>query len=615
MARVKHAAPVDYPKLLEEWEKLFPEGDNYLEGHPENALRFFLAVWLSKDVEGFLKMVTARDYEYANWAAQVLVRAMPEKAAELIFGPERYKLNEHFVDEAAEELAERHPALYLMMNPDGSFDLTPGMTNDDWETAIANLAKTNTLAAANACLKSNYGNYYPSNFADAILEVAKAWKPGDPSMTDWVNGIADPKLRAIASQARLCALAEKDPRAALAELQTAKLGIENDLRYDARREILAQLAKVDLIEALKLVKTTESFFSKYKWGPFTESSPEAEAEKSANPLSQLGPTDLGEDELKNNGVRNAVLRSAAGNLPNNPAQFFGELHKLSASMGDGYSAWQRGIEAGLICLKSANWSAGECLAVAGMWDKELNGAQDDPTLQKLAARAVDVNPEECLSTLDRLPESVRPVFAGEIIKGLPDASPEHNIVLLSHLTTGQWDERLGEALGRNPAAYAKAIASLPAETTLKARESFMGKWGELDPEAAAKWLDSLPDDAASKPAAAGLASAWASYDEYAASNWAASLPAGPSRDAAAASLSSSLAREQFNEAWQWANSISNPSARDEAIFDLDSKWGYDAPQKFRAALDKVRRARGMTDRGPPPPDPFTSPSDSNDPFR
>ena len=99
----------------------------------------------------------------------------------------------------------------------------------------------------------------------------------------------------------------------------------------------------------------------------------------------------------------------------------------------------------------------------------------------------------------------------------------------------------------------------------------MTKWGEQDPEAAAQWLASLPDDAESKPAAEGLALAWASYDEFAASTWAASLPAGPSRDAAAASLSYSFARDQPDEAWQWASSISDSAERDECLVQGDPR--------------------------------------------
>jgi hypothetical protein len=184
-----------------------------------------------------------------------------------------------------------------------------------------------------------------------------------------------------------------------------------------------------------------------------------------------------------------------------------------------------------------------------------------------------------------------------------------NTALLAELTPAQWDEKLGETLGRNAAAYAEVIASLPVATTLEARQSFMEKWGDSDPEAAAVWLESLPDDAAAKPAARGLIRSWAAFDPEAAISWASTLPSGPTRDAAASSLSSSLVRRFPDVAWQWAGSVSDPAARNAAIVELDYRWGYDAPEKYRAALDEARRASGSTDRGSkPPPDP-------NDPFR
>ncbi len=607
---MRKSGPSDFRLLLEEWKTVFPEGDNYVEGRPEKALRWLFSNWLMKDGEGFLKMAIAPDFEYSPWAAQVAVKMVPEKVAELLFGPDFGKLNELFVDTAAEELAEQHPALYLKMNPDGSIDLTPGMGNDDWETAITNLAKTDAVATANACLKSK------SQFYAAILAVAKAWKPGDPPMSDWVNAIADPKLRNIASHARLCALAERDPRAALTELMASRLEKESDLRYDAPSEILTHLAKADPIGALKLMKDVEDVFSKYKRGPFEEPSEEEKLSKVASPFSDLSPGRYsGGDEVENNGVRREVLETVAENLPDDPNQLFIALHKLSSDMGIGDSSWQRGVEAGLIRLKSANWSAEECLAAIALWKADSNGDLDETALRTLATRAARANAGQVLAALEQLPEFARPMFAGEIIKHLPDDHPQENIRLLGQLTPTQWDEDLGNALGGNAAAYAEAVASLPAATTLGARESFMTQWGKQDPEAAACWLASLPDNEDSKPAAKGLADAWVSYDDYAASNWAASLPVGPTRDAAAASLSYAFARNLPDEAWQWANSISNPTSRTKALTDLDTRWQHDAPEKFRAALDDARRASGMTKRGAkPPPDPNDPFSDPDDPF-
>ncbi len=589
---VKEAKKEDFPRLLEEWKTLFPEGENYLEGRPENALCWIFAMWLVKDSEGFLNAVTAPDYEYSHWAVQVLVQLKPEQAADLLFGPAHGNLERHFLFDGAKELAARHPALYLKLNPSGTVDLTPGIGSydSDWYTAIANLAKTDAVAAAKACLGWKVEND-PASISQALESVAAAWKTTDPSIREWINGITDPKLRNFANHARLCVLAEKDPRAALAELYSTKL--EDAERIDAPREILTQLGKADPIAALKLMKDVEEIFPE-PIDPFAEPPPKEESERGANPFNELG----------SDGVRDAVLDAVVGNLPNDPSQFFGALHQLSAEMGGGDSAWQRGVEAALVRLKSESWSADECLTVANLWAVGLNGERDEATMQQLAKRAAHVNPELAFASLVQLPAAAQPAFAAELIKQDHASDAAQIIALLSHLTAAQWNDDLGKALGNHPEDYASVIASLPAEITLKARESFLEKWGARDPEAAAQWLASLPEDTASSPAAKALARAWVIYDEYGVSEWAATLPSGPNRDAVAATLAYSIAKTQPDEAWQWVSSIADPMARIKALTDLDYRWQYDAPLEFRAALDEARRADGMTDRGEkPPPDP------------
>ena len=596
MPAVKKAQAADFKQLLDEWQTAFPEGDNYLEGRPECALRWLLGMWLEKDPAGFLKVITDPDFNYSYWGAQVLVRLMPGKAVELLSGPGHGELNEYFAESLVRALAEENPALYLRLNPDGTFEVNPGHHSsgyDDWGIAIANLAKTDPLAAANACLRWK-GFNAPSTISGALQAVAAAWKPGDPPMTEWIQGIADPQMRNFATHARLCALAEKDPHAALAELYSLKL--EDAERIDAPWEILKQLAKADLIGALKLMKDTEGFFSQHEWGPFAESSAEEDVRKTANPFSRLNPGGYSSNDPDDNGVRFAVLSTAAENLPEDPNQFFSALHQLAADMNAADNPWQRRVEANLIRLKSNQWSATECLTVAGMWAAEMKGARDEPTMQQLAVRAVHADPEQTLAVLEQLPESAQPSFAAELIKQLPAADPQQRIELIPYLAESQWDEKLGESLGTHGGDYAAAIASLPAATTLGARRAFMKQWGEQDPEAAAAWLDSLPDDAAAKPAAAGLTAAWADYDDEAATAWADALPDGPTRDGAAASLADFFARSDPEEGWLWAASIDDPHTRAEALTSVGYYWRSKAPEDFRAEMSKARQAASLPDR-------------------
>lgn len=590
IAKVKDAAPTDFPRLLEEMLTLFPESDMYEEGRRERALRWLFAMWLVKDTEGFLKQANGADFEYSYWAAQSLARAMPDKAAELLKSQDRASLDKYFLDSLAEGLAERHPELYLQINPDGTFEATPSHSSgyDDWEKAITQLAKTDPHAAANACLRW-HGVNASSTLSKALLAVAREWKTDAPSFAEWVAGIPDPSLRNLAQHARLSALAEKDPQAALSELYSANL--EGTESIDAPRDILKHLAQADPIAALELLKRVEAAFSQSNIDPYSDNTDLPVNE--ASPFQGLSPGRYaGENNLENNGVRHEILRATSANLPTDPTEFFNALHKMRTEM-NGSGAWQRGVESELIRLKSANWSCDECLQVANMWATETNGSLDDATFRELAKRAVQAHPERALSALDQLPESARASFAAELTKHFSATSSDQSIVLIRHLTPSQWDENLGKSLGENPGDYAPVIASLPAETTMGARQAFMKTWGELDPEAAAQWLISIPDDAATISSAEGLTAAWASYDQAAASSWAASLPAGHTRDGAAAGIADSFARREPEEAWHWASAVSDPKTRAEAFYAIAYHWRARAPEKFRSDYAAARRAVGL----------------------
>ena len=595
MERVKRAAPDDFPRLMEEeWETVFPEDDPFSEDRRSNVRRWMYGVWLVRDTEGFLK--AAAHLDYSNAAAEALVRLKPEKAAEWLFDPNREKSDDIFAFRAVQELAKRNPTLYLKLDPHGSMDVTPGLGSWDseWHIAVANLAKIDPVAAGKACLAWDPEKNDPNSIGRAFVAVAEAWKTSGPPFKEWVNRIEDPGLRNVASHARICALAEKDARAAVVELYSTKLEPINGLEREAPQEVLMQLAKADLVEALKLMKDVERIFSEYKRDPSAEPSSEEKARRKANPFNELSPEHYSsrEDEVENNGVRHAVIAGAVEKFPDDPARLFATLRKLRTDMG-GDNPWQRRVESDLVCQKARHWSADACMTAAKLWAAEPDRDRDDLPMSGLAGRAAHVDPDRVLAVLKQLPDSARPSFAGEIIGELPGLDRGQSLALLGQLTAAQWDVQLGEVLGRNPADYAPVIASLPAALILGARNSFMKQWGELDPEAAARWLVSLPADAASITSAAGLAAAWASYDKPAAAAWAATLHPGAVLDGAALSLAEFLADHQPDEAWQWASKVSDPKTRAEAFFKIVICWRSKAPEKFRTDYEAARRAAGL----------------------
>ena len=592
MEKVRKAAPDDFPLLLGEMETAFPEGYNGYEPEAENAMRWFYAMWMVKDRDGFLKAIMDKEFDHSYWAAQALVAVDPEWAIALLRDENLAKKNRYYSEGIASALAEQQPEIYLAMNPDGNFEF-PEYGGDDWEIAIKSLAKTDARAAANKWLGWDVENAAGTH-SEMFHKIAEEWKTGDGSLAAWVDGISDSRLRNLAHHMRISAMAKDDPHAALAELYRAKLEDDNYLRMEAPREVLSQLAKADPFAALKLMKELEGEFAKgLDDDPFANHPPQ----DVSNPFSSLSPGRYsGEKTLENNGVRRMVLGSLAESLPSDPALFWEKLQGFRTAMGDGASDWQRGVEAGLIRVKSAGWQADVCLQAATRWAAETGGAADDETYRNLAKRAAWLNPDAVMAALGQLPEAARGLFAAEAIKRLPDTHAEQRIALLGNLSAKQWDTELGSSLGRNAVDYAPVIAALPVKGMADARKAFASQWADLDPEAAGDWAKSLPDDAGAKATASGLVAAWASYDEYAASAWVANLPAGQARDGAAASLVGSIARGQPEAAWQWATAISDPTTRAEALTSVAYYWRGDTPPEMREEMNKARLAAGLENR-------------------
>ncbi len=599
--QVKNSSPTDFPRLFEEWRNLFPETEGGLEGQSEHALNWLYAQWLSHDQEGFVKAASAPDFYSSHRAVQVIVQIKPELTAELLRGRKSKTLDKNFTDYLTRELSSQQPALYLSLNPDGTADFTPGdnLANDDWEDAIQNLAKSDPEAAAKVWRKRKLENN-ANTLLEALLPVFEAWRDDNPPLKEWVNQIEDPKLRDLAQHARLIALARKDAHAALAELYTTRLQPNHDLQTTAPREILTQLVSQDFPAALRLLKETSPLFAIHRnddpfADPFDESAtpspaPEpAPSEPPPNPFVALAPY-LG-NTPEDNWMRSTILREAADNLPKNPDELFAALHKLRAEMG-GKSAWQRQVEAALIRNACATFPVESCLAAAKLWASELNDESDDKTFQSLAARAAKTDPDKAEAALDSLPATARASFAAEIIQRIPPEERERRLNLLDQLTPAQWDKELGASLGEHASDYAETIAALPGTTTSGAREAFLEKWVQHDPEAATRWFSSLPQDDAAGHAAQGLFKGWADFDNPAAIAWAESLPAGPARKAIAYDVVHALAGRSPGEAWRWAATITDPKIRAWA-YNTISVLSDNEPEAFKQEHAAALRAAGM----------------------
>ncbi len=607
-ARVKQAAPEDFPHLLEEWATLFPETDADIQGQPEQALRWLYAHWLIQDQKGFLSHLMEGKFNWTSSAAEILAQLKPDLSADLL---SEGKLDEYLASGLASRLAAQHPLLYLPLNPDGTKNLLPPsshMASDDWENAIKNLATSDPLAAANAWKKRKLENNY-DQVIEALLPAFENWRKEDPPIKDWLNGIEDPEMRNLAQHARLMALARKNPHAALSELYSTHLLVSLS-RHDAPREILSQLTQQDLPAALRLLKETSPLFAAndesssgfdpappanaldpFADAPEPKPSPPAPTGPPPNPFTTL--SQRADNTPEDNWVRSDILHVAAEHLPKNPDEMFARLHQLRSEMG-GENPWLHKIEAELIRNASYDYDFpfNACLEVAKRWAAELKGGRDDQTFKSLAARAAASAPDKAEAALESLPESARASFAAEIVKQIPPDQTERRLALLKQLTPAQWDKELGASLGEVASQYADVITALPGAVTSGAREAFMKKWVQTNPETATKWFATLPQDDAAGPAAVGLFIGWVDYDKSAAVDWAKALPNGSARQAIALEVVRALGISHPAEAWRWAASITDPKIRAWA-YNTISGYRNDEPEAFRKEHQAALQAAGM----------------------
>ncbi len=545
MERMKAGKVTDFPQLIAEWDELFPYDKNYENGitpNAEAALRWAYGVWMVKDLDGFLQASGDGSF-YPMWAAEVMAELMPDTAYAMLTEPQTRKPHAYFLEAISAALAEQHPLLYLSWNPEGIKEISEHhSTSDDWVAAIASLAKTDAVAAGNACLQWKVGNH-PDGIFTAFQAVVAGWKPSHPPIDEWVNGIADPQLRNFAKHAWLCVLAEQDPHAALRALDAAKLTHHNDLNQTAPGSIIYHLAESDPMAALKLLRETETFFaqdttsiddpfavSNVAYDPFADPPQAApvteEPEPPGNPFEEFF-----HGSIRDNGMRLRVLAALAEKLPRDPAGLIAGIRELTAEAG-GDAAWQRSITAQLISRESGHWSAEDCLAVAAIWASDASAPDDDSILEKLATRAAQANPETALTQLPHFPGQMRGVLLAKIIANIPASDIARRTELLRQLPQDQWTSEIGQALGQHASDYASFIAEVPVDPSKGALDSFASQWGEEHPEAAAAWLNSLPNRESAASAAAGLATSWFRYDPDAAIAWAESLPSGAVRDVA-----------------------------------------------------------------------------------
>ena len=159
-------------------------------------------------------------------------------------------------------------------------------------------------------------------------------------------------------------------------------------------------------------------------------------------------------------------------------------------------------------------------------------------------------------------------------------------------------------------------ASLPATTRDAIRQGTLSQWAMMEPEAAIKYLQTLPAEE-QKPLRSNIAQSmmmmnpkqgaelllkdataeekpriydqaigqWAYQDPKAAGQWLTQQPQGPELDNARMTFATIVARTEPTTAMDWAKSVTKPDLREQSIGHVYTAWKGRDPNAAEAALN------------------------------
>jgi hypothetical protein len=165
-----------------------------------------------------------------------------------------------------------------------------------------------------------------------------------------------------------------------------------------------------------------------------------------------------------------------------------------------------------------------------------------------------LDPNAALAWSNSLPAEDRSAalrqIAGSQINGNPTMARQVFDQMIRQLSPEEWNQsETRETAGR--------MASELADT---------------DPQAAAKFAESLPVGTAQEEAYANVVGAWSRYAPSEAEAWLDQMPVGGIRDQAASTFVGTLANSDPAKAYQWAMSITDPALRRDAAAQSLRAW-------------------------------------------
>ena len=196
----------------------------------------------------------------------------------------------------------------------------------------------------------------------------------------------------------------------------------------------------------------------------------------------------------------------------------------------------------------------------------------------LLANFAAQDPETALTFVDTLPANQRQAALATVLGAWaahdPAAAAAHVEAEVGGLGLSPEDAASGAGIvagtwaRRAPQAAADWAAALPDELREQALPAAMGALTGVDPVAATRFFDQLPDDDARAEAAGPLAAQWALADPVAVVAWANRLSNPEEQSAAISGLTSTWMQHDPGSASQWVKSLNPSGVKDAAIAAL-----------------------------------------------
>lgn len=357
-----------------------------------------------------------------------------------------------------------------------------------------------------------------------------------------VNGSRAEALRAIGYEA----LAQRDPRAAIARLEAMPAGQE---REQLRRTVAHSYGAHSPDDALPWARTL--------------SPPSTDVERTV--LAGIASIDV-ERALRlalarPAGIEGTLLLPIASQAALEPSKT-AQIAQILSARAD--SASQEALGALL-----EQWSLSDTeRALAWAEAKSASAEVDGALLIGMAKLLAGRDAVAAAAFAERLPPNVRASWIAQVAGPYARNDVEGALAWLARYQGEPgYDPAMLQIVAQtaqtDPRAAARIVESASADVQTGMAQQVVSQWARQDPQAAAQWAAGLGETRARASAVATAAASWAARDFAAARGWTLSLPAGAARDQALGRLLQRSASTRLDDGLLAA--FSSDAAREAGI--------------------------------------------------